>query len=276
MAKPLQFIKLIQSSLEEDCWQQDWTSQWVVPKSLPGKASILAKQNGVWCGTQILDAFTLVMGRQLRVQKKIQDGQFFDQGQSLAILDGNLQTLLKIERTLLNFIQHSCGICTLTHQLVKEAYPIQILATRKTLPGLKALQYYAVETGGAVPHRHDLAESILIKDNHWAQLKPMWNQLYQKAQKLEKKIIIEVSSLEQLEYCLRLPIHRILLDNFPIAELEQAVRMRKKLNKIMPYEVSGNIQSVHLKKLKKLGIEFVSVGMITHSPKACDLSLEID
>lgn len=268
-------VAVLKLALQEDAVRNDITSQVFINPHQNATAILIAKQNGLWCGDALVIAAQKIMGRKIHIQSLIADGTAIKPGQTLLTLSGNLRAILGLERSLLNLLQNLCGISSLTQQFTKQARKTKILDTRKTTPGLRMLQRYAVRVGGGVNHRFNLSSAFLIKENHLAELATPIATLLKKARKYKKPIVIEAESLEQVAEFLSLEVDRILLDNFSISQLKQALKLRKKFNSKIPFEVSGGITLKTIKGYALPGIDFISVGAFTHSAPALDLSLRI-
>ena len=267
---------LVDLALQED--GLDLTTQFILPQPLIGKASIIAKGAGVLCGQALVAAVVQAVDPQTKLHWHKQDRDGVKPGDSVATLDGSLQALLRLERPALNFLQHLSGIATSTRQFVEAAAgsKLKILDTRKTLPGWRRLQKYAVTCGGGYNHRMGLFDQVLIKDNHMAAaggmpaLLPRLVQM--RAAQPQLWIELEVQNLDQLALALQAPVDRIMLDNFSLDQMQQAVSMVR--GKI-PLEVSGGVTLPDIAKLASIGVDYVSVGALTHSVKALDISMEI-
>jgi len=268
--------KQVLAALKEDHAGADITSQSFVPSSHRSRAILKAKQNGVFCGEKIIQVFQTQFKNKIKIVPKIKDGAKVKPNQILFTLEGQTRSLLAIERTLLNYLQHLSGIATLTHQYVQKVKPYgcKILDTRKTVPGLRALDKYAVACGGGTNHRFHLADQVLIKDNH---LKINGALSLKTLLKLSKKykLEIEAASFKQALALSQLPIDRLMLDNFKIFELKKTIKILRKLHPYLEIEVSGGITYKNIVSYAKTKPDYLSIGAITHSAPALDLSMKI-
>ena len=296
---------IIKNALREDLGRGDTTTDLLVPETRRVKAKIVARESGVVAGIGVAEEVfkaveSLIIrkgkeGRGIKFKKRVENGDQVEKGETLAELRGNAQVILTGERTALNFLQHLSGIATLTQkyvQAVKSTSPrgkAKIYDTRKTLPGLRYLEKYAVSCGGGYNHRMGLYDMVLIKDNHWRiagartgeRVPGGWN-LEEIRKKIPQgmKVEVEVDSLRQLERVLAMDVDIIMLDNMKLPVLKKAVRMVKmardrKGTKSPAIEVSGKINLKSIKQIARLGVDRISVGEITHSARALDISLEI-
>jgi len=208
------------------------------------------------------------------------DGAKIKKGAVIAKVRGRLNNILLAERTALNFLQHLSGIATETNKLVRllRGTNVQLLDTRKTTPGLRELEKYAVVCGGGQNHRRNLSDMVLIKDNHLAGLKlaelPKRLKRFRFWQR-NKKVEIEAASLAQVKNFLKLPVDIILLDNMSAAEIKKAVALRNKLNPQIQLEISGGVNAKNIRQLAAASADFISCGWLTHSAPALDISLTI-
>jgi nicotinate-nucleotide pyrophosphorylase (carboxylating) len=264
------------SALKEDHAQQDITSAVFIPVQHRSTAVLKAKQKGIFCGEKIVEVFSKKFKNKIKINSKIKDGAHIKPGQTLFILKGQTQTLLSIERTLLNYLQHLSGIATLTHQYVLKVKPYgcKILDTRKTIPGLRELAKYAVVCGGGTNHRFHLADQVLIKDNH---LKINSCLSIKKLIMLSKKYKLEVEAADHKQALAlsALPVDRIMLDNFKIPQLKKTIAVLRKLHPYLEIEVSGGITLKNISGYAAAKPHYLSIGAITHSAPALDLSMKI-
>ena len=266
---------LVQQAMEEDIKTGDLSSQLTLTKSANSQAHIVAKGQGVFAGAPIL-ALILQHDPKVKAELLVQDGTPLKGGDVVCTFSGPAISLLEIERTLLNFWQHLSGVASATAKFVERCVPpCQILDTRKTLPGWRELQKYAVRCGGGVNHRMGLYDMIMLKENHLlaaggiAQAIPQV--LGNKPSSVE--VEVEVETLEQLEIALKFPILRVLLDNMPNETLLKAVAMKNKMAPEIQLEASGNMTLDRIAGVSKTGVDFISVGALTHSVQALDLSM---
>ena len=259
----------------------DATTDALIPGNQTGKALIIAKAKGTIVGTQIAKQVFLKVDQKLKVNILIHDGTIANAGDVIAIIEGKCASILKAERVALNFLQHLSGIATETNRYVEavKGLPVKIMDTRKTIPGLRVLEKYAVKAGGGRNHRMHLGDAILIKDNHLASLlnygltiKDIIDKAHQKAPK-NMRIEIEVKTLQEASEAVNAGADIILLDNMSIEEMRQAVQVIKGRALI---EASGGVTIDEVRAIAETGVDFISVGALTHSPKALDISLELE
>ena len=260
----------------------DATSRAVLPRSLAVKAVILAKAPGILAGGQVATWTFQALDRSLRCRVLLADGAKLQAGGTILEVRGAAQSIFAAERVALNFLGHLSGIATLTNQYVRLARGTrtQILDTRKTLPGLRALEKYAVVIGGGTSHRKRLDDAILIKTNHLRALKG-GSKIIQEALWCAKQfrpkhfVQIEVTGLPQLREALAMNPDAILLDNWPPSRLNAAVLLRDKLKSRALLEVSGGVTLKNLRAIAKTGVERISIGRLTHSAPSLDVSLRV-
>lgn len=271
--------RLISLALEEDLGAAgDITTDALVPMEAQGSAELIAKERLVLAG---LEAFARVFQRvdpDVQIELLFQDGQEVESRTCVARVKGRLRALLTAERTALNIVQRTSGIATLAHQVMAavQGTRLRILDTRKTAPGMRALSKLAVRAGGAYNHRFGLFDGILIKDNHIAAVGGSVREALRRARANAPQLVkveIEVCTLEQLTEALEEGADVVMLDNMDDALVRRAVELNAGR---VPLEVSGGITLERLPRLAQLGVDFVSMGALTHSARAMDLSLEID
>ncbi len=268
--------RIIKEALEEDIGTGDITSDLLIADKKV-KAILLAKDNGLFCGQYV--ARQIFNAYQLKYSFNIKDGQKIRKGQILAQCSGAAKNILKTERTLLNFLQRLSGIATLTSEFVQAVKPYKtvILDTRKTTPGLRLLEKYAVVCGGGVNHRIGLYDMVLVKDNH-IKLVDSWKLIVDRLKKKPKNIRVEIEAenLLQVKEILTAGVADIiLLDNMNIKTLRQAITLIRKTSPKTLIEISGGVTFKNVKSYARLGVDRISVGALTHSAKALDISLEI-
>ena len=271
---------LIKLALKEDIGKGDITSACTVPEGSQGLALILNKQEGVLAGIDICRQVFLTVDKELDVKAKIPDGTQLEYGQIVMTIQGSTKSILTAERTALNFLQHLSGVATATDHFVKavEGTRAKILDTRKTTPGLRYLEKYAVACGGGQNHRMGLYDMALIKDNHIEAAGGVAAAIDQVRQKDKKiKIEIEVQSLAQLEEAAALEPDVIMLDNMKPEMMAEACRMVFSLpardSGKLRLEASGNVSLENVRQIAECGVDYVSVGAVTHSAPALDFSL---
>jgi nicotinate-nucleotide pyrophosphorylase (carboxylating) len=267
---------LIEAALTEDLGRRgDVTSQATIPADLQAKLEIKARQAGVICGIDLARLSFALVDAQIEFIAQVDDGELVDAGTVLAIVSGNARHLLTAERTALNFLTHLSGIATDTRKIVDSVaqYPAQITCTRKTIPGLRIVQKYAVRCGGGRNHRLGLDDAILIKDNHIAIAGDIKTAI-QQAQDFAGHLIpveVEVDTLDQLEQALDAGVSLVLLDNMSPEVLSKAVAMCKGRAKT---EASGGITPATVEAAAQTGVDFIAMGYLTHSTTALDIGLD--
>ncbi|WP_298737866.1 carboxylating nicotinate-nucleotide diphosphorylase [uncultured Psychrobacter sp.] len=267
---------LVQAALVEDLGRRgDVTSQATIPADKQAKLQIRARQAGVICGMDVARLSFAAVDEQIEFVAQVQDGERVTAGTVLAIVSGNARHLLTAERTALNFLTHLSGIATATQQIVDSVaeYPAQITCTRKTIPGLRTLQKYAVRCGGGRNHRLGLDDAILIKDNHIAIAGDIQTAIKQ-AQDFAGHLIpieVEVDTLEQLQLALDAGVSLVLLDNMSPDTLSEAVVMCQGRAQT---EASGGITPETVQAAAKSGVDFIAMGYLTHSTTALDIGLD--
>lgn len=276
-------IAVIKSALREDVGPLDVTTTAVIPKTLNIRADILTKADGIVCGLPICEAVFELLGKDIKLKLQVNEGDFIYEGKVLCYLEGPARPILTGERTGLNFLGRLSGIATETHKFVKKVRPygVKIMDTRKTTPGLRYLEKYAVRIGGGYNHRMGLWDQVLIKDNHLKavsyQLSAISKILKDVRKKIQKntKIEIEVRSLKEFQEVLKGKPDIIMLDNMTIEEVRRSIEMRNKVGSIPLIEVSGNITLENVEEYAKCRPDIISVGSITHSFKSLDVSMEV-
>ena len=291
-------IQLIQTACDEDLGQVgDITSALLAEPAVEVEARIVPRADGVFCGLalapDICGVFTERLHQKLEIEAarrgagRFEDGQPVAAGQHVATLRGPKAAVLAVERTLLNFLGRLSGVATLTHRYVqtaRQANPsVQVLDTRKTIPGWRELDKYAVRCGGGTNHRIGLYDAILIKDNHLAgipteQLANRLTELLNRKAPSAKFVEVEVDRLEQLEQVCRVAgVDIILLDNFSLSDMRAAVEHRdaQGLREKLALEASGKVSLENIADIAATGVERISVGALTHSAVALDVGLDV-
>jgi nicotinate-nucleotide pyrophosphorylase (carboxylating) len=275
---------LIELALREDLGDQgDITSRSLVEDRAEGQATCRARQAGVIAG---LDAFAMVfrsLDASIEIAYRVQDGQHVAAGNDLATVRGRVKTILAGERSALNFLQHLSGIASLTARFVAAVTGTRatILDTRKTLPGWRLLEKYAVRCGGGSNHRIGLYDAVLVKDNHLAALggaEAMVEAIARVRKDVgsELPIIVEIDDLQALETALQQHPHVILLDNFSVSQIREAVKRRDARASAVLLEVSGGVALASVQAIANTGVDRISVGAITHSAPALDIGLDFE
>lgn len=271
---------LIRLALAEDVGAGDWTTRWTVPAGAKGVARIVAKAPLVVSGSGVTSAVFHAVDPQLRVNVLRGDAEAAGAEQVVMEIGGSLRSILTAERVALNFLGRLSGIATLTREFVRavEGTRARIVDTRKTTPGWRLLEKDAVRHGGGMNHRLGLHDMILIKDNHIAACGGVVEALEAVGKRNDKglPVEIEVSSMRELDRVLKDPPDRILLDNMSVRDMSEAVHRVRSLGSRRPeLEASGNVTLATVGAIAATGVDLISVGALTHSAPAADLSLRL-
>jgi len=271
--------RLLDLALEEDVGRGDVTSASVIEETQEAEADIVARERAVVCGLGVVEAVFTRFDWRTRVRMRLADGYPTSPGTLVASVRGPAQALLAGERTALNFLQRLSGIATLTQAFVAAAEnaKLRVTDTRKTTPGMRALEKYAVRVGGGMNHRSDLASGILIKDNHVALCGSVREAVRRARANAPHglRIAVEVDDAAQLEEAMEAGAEIILLDNFQLRELGEAVKRVRERAPRTTVEASGGVTLDRMREIAKTGVDVVSSGAITHSARAIDFSCEI-
>ncbi len=275
--KKREFLRIVKTALKEDIGKGDITSEPIFKDGERVLGIIFAKEDGILCGVELARLVFKEIDETIDFQTKLSDGAKLVPGITIATMIGPAVSCLKGERTALNFLQHLSGIATLTKKFVELTEgKIKILDTRKTLPGLRFIEKYAVRTAGGYNHRAGLYDAVLIKDNHIEIAGGIANAV-EKIRKKNKKVFIEVEvkTFDELKEAVDLGVNRIMIDNMNQTKIADAVKMIKSSNPAIEIEVSGGITLSDIPDLAGLGIDYVSVGALTHSAPALDIALKM-
>jgi len=290
------FRQMVLSSLKEDIGKRDITTELTIPKDKRVKAVLLAKEDGVVCGLNVAAGVFKEIDKKIKFKPMVLEGQPVKKGKIIARIEGRAQSILTAERVALNFLSLLSGIATKTREYVDRIKPykvdlalvrkggVKIMDTRKTIPGLRELQKYAVRVGGGFNHRFRLDEMVLIKDNHiqvigrrlWViGLKEIRNRILPRT-----KIEVEVKNLKEFRQVLKMNPDIIMLDNMDIEDIKKAVQIKNHLSPITYHlspklEASGGITLANVKKVAATGVDMISIGELTHSLKSMDINLEV-
>lgn len=279
---------IIENALQEDRATRDATSYACIDPNQRAAATIVAKQDCILCGigsiARILDVYADLDGAvtshyEVTTHPEIFDGIRLRPGQSVAVIRHNARVILSCERVILNLMQRLSGIATLTRKFVDAVFgtKARILDTRKTVPGLRTLDKYAVRCGGGQNHRLDLSDGVLIKHNHIALaggIAPALERAHRN-RRGEQIIEIEVRTLEELEQALQHGAEAILLDNMSVDDVKFAMERCSRADRRIPLEVSGGITLDNVRAYAETGVNFISVGALTHSAVAVDMSMRV-
>lgn len=287
---------LIQLAIQEDIGTGDITTENLVPENLVIEGNFVAKDDGIVAGLPVVEYFFSKLDKKAIVKRIVEEGAQVNKGNIIAVVKGRARALLSGERIALNFLQRLSGIATLTSQFVERVKPIKvdIMDTRKTIPGWRYLEKYAVAIGGGVNHRMGLYDQALIKDNHLDIIKSKFFSSSSFAggvedavsllrQKLRSDVLIEIEvrTIDEVRNALKAGVDIVLFDNMNIAQLRDAVKLvkewkSKKKTNLPLTEASGNVTLENVRLVAETGVDRISVGAITHSAKAMDISLEIE
>lgn len=266
---------LIELALREDLGPGDVTTRATIPEGAWGRGAIVAKAHGVICGLPVAAEVFRAVDERISLTPHMRDGEPVQPGDAVAEVEGPLRGILAAERTALNFLCRLSGIATLTARFVDAVAPYRavILDTRKTTPGWRHLEKYAVRCGGGRNHRMGLYDMVLIKDNHIAACGSVTEAVKRvRNAGVAVPVEVEVRDLEELREALGLGVDRILLDNFSVEEMAEAVRIAAGR---VPLEASGGVTLENVAEIAATGVDYISVGALTHSAPALDLSLEL-
>ena len=273
--------RLIDLALEEDIGKGDITSRLLIPGNLNTTAVLTAKAPGILAGAEVGYAVLLRVDPLIKITSTIKDGSRLKPGDIIARIQGNARSILKAERVVLNFLQRLSGIATLTNRYVDQVkdLPVKILDTRKTTPGFRSLEKYAVKMGGGTNHRMNLSDGVLIKDNHLMLIRKQGSKLGETVKKARQEtpkdlwIEVETTNLEEVKEAVDAGADFIMLDNMSPAMMRQAIKL---LRPGIKCEASGGVSLETVRTIAETGVHFISVGALTHSAEALDISLEFE
>ncbi len=273
--------KIVRAALDEDAAFDDVTTQTLVSKNTKAQAILLAKEDLILCGMPVVEVVFKMLDPRVKIHSYFKEGNRVRRGKTIAKISGHARVLLSGERVALNFLQHLSGIATLTRSFVDKVKgtKAKILDTRKTMPGLRLLERYAVCVGGGFNHRFDLKSVAMVKDNHLAvvgSITKAWERLLSLAKKIP--VILEVKNFRELQAALDCGAPYLQLDNMSIPQLKKAVETvrRRGARLCAPtLEATGGVRLENVRAIAKTGVDFISAGAITHSVRAVDISLEI-
>lgn len=270
---------MVERVLAQDLESGDVTTDAIIPHDLQGRASILIKEDGVLAGMAVAESVFRHVDPELSVEVLKQDGTRVSKGDVAAVIEGRVASIVKAERTALNFLCHLSGIATETSRYVEavKGLDVQITDTRKTTPGMRQLEKYAVRIGGGRSHRAHLGDGILIKDNHLAAIRSFGLGLKDAVEMASLNstfnVEVEVTSVDEAKEALDAGADIIMLDNMPIDEMKKVVDL---VNGRALLEASGGIRLSNVRQVAETGVDLISVGAITISSKALDISLELE
>ena len=276
-----QLRRIVSEALTEDLANGDITTNILIQPDLEGKAAVLVKRDGVLAGMDAAKEVFRQVDPSLRFKAVVKDGGKVGKGKVVATIEGKIASMLKAERTALNFLQHLSGIATETARYVEAVTGTKavITDTRKTIPGLRLLEKYAVRVGGGRNHRLNLGDGVLIKDNHLVVLRSYGVGLGEAVKKARKraprtmKVEVEVESVKQAREALSAGADIIMLDNMKLQDMRRVVELVQERALL---EASGGITLDNVRSVADTGVDLISVGALTHSAKALDISLEVE
>ncbi len=269
--------KYIKMALEEDISSEDVSTNAVMPDKKLGEVSLIAKEDGIIAGLSIFERVFTMLDAQTVVEFKdgVRDGAHVTNGQVMAVVRGDIRVLLSGERTALNYLQRLSGIATYTSQVAKllEGSHTKLLDTRKTTPGMRIFEKYAVRVGGGNNHRYNLSDGVLLKDNHIDAAGGVANaiKMAKEYAPFVRKIEVETESLEMVKEAVEAGADIIMLDNMTPEQMKEAIDV---IDGRAETECSGNITKENIKTITALGVDYVSSGALTHSAPILDISLK--
>ena len=269
--------KYIKMALEEDISSEDVSTNAVMPDKKLGEVSLIAKEDGIIAGLSIFERVFTMLDAQTVVefQDGVRDGAHVTNGQVMAVVRGDIRVLLSGERTALNYLQRLSGIATYTSQVAKllEGSHTKLLDTRKTTPGMRIFEKYAVRVGGGNNHRYNLSDGVLLKDNHIDAAGGVANaiKMAKEYAPFVRKIEVETESLEMVKEAVEAGADIIMLDNMTPEQMKEAIDV---IDGRAETECSGNITKENIKTITALGVDYVSSGALTHSAPILDISLK--
>jgi nicotinate-nucleotide pyrophosphorylase (carboxylating) len=279
---PLEYMdRLVDQALSEDTGTGDITSDILIPAELQGKAYMLVKAAGVVAGTPVVERVFRKVDLSINIDIKIQDGAAVKYGDIILFVAGNVRSILKAERVALNFIQRLSGIATTTTQYIEQVrdLKVDIADTRKTTPTLRLLEKYAVRMGGGRNHRMDLGDAVLVKDNHIAALRVLgmsYREIVDKARANAPhglKVEAEARTVGEAVEAVEAGVDIVMLDNMTVLEMRRAVELIAGRSEV---EASGGINLKTVRSVAETGVDYISVGALTHSYNSLDISLELE
>jgi nicotinate-nucleotide pyrophosphorylase (carboxylating) len=273
---PPEMKTAIEHALREDIGSGDATTNSIIPVNANVGAKLRAKSAGVIAGLNVAETTFAILDGHVRFRSSMSDGDFVKSGETIAEIEGSARAILTAERTALNFVGRMSGIATLTRRFVDEVRgtPAKILDTRKTAPNLRLFDKLAVRIGGGENHRMGVFDMMLIKDNH-IDFAGSITEAVRRAREAHSGLDIEVEArtLEDVAECLEASVGCIMLDNMALDEMQRAVNLVAGRTKL---EVSGNVTLANVREIAETGVDYISVGALTHSAPALDLSLVVN
>ncbi len=274
---PLLFRPIVELALSEDLGTGDITTEATISPDSQGKACIVAKEEAVIAGTFVAGEVFHLVDPGLKIDVKVAEGEEVEKGAVVLEVKGGIPSILIAERTALNFLQHLSGVATLARRFARAVsrFSCRVVDTRKTTPGMRVLEKYAVRVGGCSNHRMDLSSGVLIKDNHIAACGSAEEAVRRARAWVPHglKIQVEVSNLKELRAAIEAGADALLLDNMDISVLKEAVSLARSMDPKVLLEASGGITLENVRDVAETGVDIISSGALTHSAKAVDLSL---
>lgn len=267
--------KYIQMALEEDINYEDVSTNAVMPNYKKGEVQLICKEDGIVAGLTVFERVFTLLDKDTKVVYNVKDGDVVQKGTVLAMVTGDIRVLLSGERTALNYLQRLSGIATYTYDIVQllKGTKTKLLDTRKTTPGMRVFEKYAVRVGGGGNHRYNLSDGVLLKDNHIDAAGGVRNAV--EAAKayapFVRKIEVEVENLDMVQEAVEAGADIIMLDNMTLDQMAEAIQL---IDGRAETECSGNITKENIKKIIALGVDYVSSGALTHSAPILDISLK--
>ncbi len=275
----LELEPLLDMAISEDIGKGDLTTTLCLPPKLIIEAQIIAQEEGIIAGLEVAELVFKKINKGVEFEEKVSDGTRVKKDEVVADIVGDAQGILSAERIALNFLQRLSGIASITAKFVEavKPYPAKIYDTRKTTPGLRLLEKYAVKMGGGTNHRFGLYDGILIKDNHIKVAGGISQAVRQVRQGLPAgiKVEVETANLDEVKEAVNLDVDIIMLDNMSLEMIKEAVEIIRAGKNDTLIEISGGVNLENVHQLAATGVDIISIGALTHSPKALDLSLEI-
>ncbi len=267
--------KLIKNSLIEDINYGDVTTDNLFCGQEISKGKFIAKENGIVAGIEVAERVFQILDKSIVFEKYLKDGHEVKKGDTIAYIEGSSSNILKGERVALNIMQRMCGIATKTFKIVQlvKGYNVKIVDTRKTLPGFRILDKYSVRMGGGYNHRMNLSDFVMIKDNHIKAAGSIKEAVERVKSNIPftTKIEVEVENFDQLQEALDAKVDVIMLDNMDINHMRKAVEF---VDKRVLLEASGNVNEDNVEHIASTGVDIISMGSLTHSVRALDISLK--
>ena len=274
-----QINKIIDQALKEDLSDKDLTTNILFDKNKISEAYIMTREKALICGVAIVKRVFRKLDPLMKVTCYKNDGDLVSRNTRIITLRGKTRALLSGERTALNFLSYLSGISTLTHKYVERVkpFPVQIMDTRKTTPGLRVLEKMAVRMGGGINHRFNLNEMVMIKDNHritHEREAPIQEAIEKVRKRTHKQVCVEVDNMIEFKHALEAEPDIILLDNMDCKRMKKAVKIRNASGKLCLLEASGGITLKNVLDAARTGVDRVSIGALTHSPGTIDFTME--